>query len=42
MKAMLTAFVAIAIIAIGSNLILNQAGFSSQEQGAGSAVRLDN
>jgi len=42
MKAMLYAFAAIAVIAIGSNLILNNAGFSSQERGAGDAVRLDN
>lgn len=42
MKAMLIAFVAIAVIAVGSNLILNEAGFSSQDRAAGSAVRLDN
>ena len=42
MKVMLIAFVAIAVIAVGSNLILSQAGFSSQERAAGSAVRLDN
>lgn len=41
MKAMFAAFVAIAIIAVGSNLVLNNAGFSAAEQGAGSAVRLD-
>jgi hypothetical protein len=41
MKAMLVAFVAIAAIAIGSNLILGQAGFSSQDRAAGPAVRLD-
>lgn len=41
MKAMLSAFVAIAVIAVGSNVILNNAGFSAQEQGSGSAVRLD-
>lgn len=41
MKAMLGAFVAIAVISVGSNLILHEAGFSSQERGAGSAVRLD-
>ena len=38
---MLTAFAAIAIIAVGSNLILNEAGFSSEERGSGPAVRLD-
>ena len=42
MKAMLIAFVAIAVIAVGSNMILGQAGFSSQDRAAGSAVRLDN
>lgn len=41
MKAMLIAFVAIAIIAVGSNLILNEAGFSSQERASGPSVRLD-
>lgn len=40
MKAMLIAFVAIAVIAVGANYILGQAGFSSQERTAGSAVRL--
>jgi hypothetical protein len=42
MKAMLVAFVAIIVIAVGSNLILNQVGFSSQDRASGSAVRLDN
>jgi len=32
MKAMLAAFVAIAVIAVGSNLILKNSGFSAQEQ----------
>ena len=41
MKAMFIAFAAIAIIAVGSNLILGQVGFSSQDRSAGSAVRLD-
>lgn len=41
MKAMLTAFAAIAIIAFGSNLVLDNAGFSAAERGSGSAVRLD-
>ena len=41
MKAMLSAFVAIAVIAVGSNMILNDAGFSAQEQATGAAVRLD-
>ncbi len=42
MKAMLVAFVAIAVIAVGSNLILGEAGFSSQDRATGAAVRLDN
>ncbi|WP_298291847.1 hypothetical protein [uncultured Litoreibacter sp.] len=42
MKAMLAAFLAIAIIAVGSNMVLNEAGFSSQQRATGSAVRLDN
>ncbi len=41
MKAMLAAFAAIAVIAVGSNLILQNAGFSAEERGAGAAVRLD-
>ncbi len=41
MKAMLSAFVAIAVIAVGSNLILQDAGFSSQDRATGQAVRLD-
>ena len=35
MKVMLSAFVAIAVIAIGSNMILMQAGFSSQDRTTG-------
>ena len=41
MKTMLLAFAAIAVIAVGANLFLNQAGFSSQERATGDAVRLD-
>lgn len=41
MKAMLSAFAAIAIIAVGSNLILGNVGFSSQERTSSAAVRLD-
>jgi len=41
MKAMLTAFAAIAIIAVGSNVILSNAGFSSADQASGASVRLD-
>ncbi|WP_420862529.1 hypothetical protein [Algirhabdus cladophorae] len=42
MKAMMLAFAAIAVIAVGSNVILGQAGFSSQDRATGPAVRLDN
>ncbi len=42
MKARMTAFVAIAVIAVGANFILGNAGFSSQERSAGPSVRLDN
>ncbi|UXX84954.1 hypothetical protein [Roseovarius pelagicus] len=42
MKAMLAAIVAIAVIAVGSNMILTKAGFSSQERASGPAVRLGN
>lgn len=41
MKAMIVAFVAIAVIAVGSNMILTEVGFSSQDRTAGPAVRLD-
>ena len=41
MKAMLTAFVAIAVIAVGSNLVLSKAGFSAQDRTSGAAVRLN-
>jgi len=41
MKAMLTAFAAIAVIALGSNMILSQAGVSAQDRASGPAVRLD-
>lgn len=42
MKAMLLAFLAIAVIAVGSNTVLEQAGFSSQDRTVGPAVRLSN
>lgn len=42
MKAMLIAFVTIAIVAVGANMILKQSGFSSQERASGPAVRLSN
>lgn len=41
MKAMLTAFAAIALIAVGAWYGLHQAGFSSAERSVGSDVRLD-
>lgn len=41
MKAMLSAFVAIAVIAVGSNLILGEMGFSSEDRATGNSVRLD-
>lgn len=41
MKAMLTAFAAIALIAVGSNFALSNAGFSSADRSAGPSVRLD-
>lgn len=41
MKVMLFAFVAMAVIAFGSSVVLDNAGFSAQEQTSGSAVRLD-
>lgn len=42
MKVMFIAFAAIAVIAVGSNFLLGQAGFSAQERATGPAVRLDN
>ncbi len=42
MKAMLAAFAAMALIAIGSNMVLNEMGFSAQDRASGNAVRLDN
>ncbi|MFC6589462.1 hypothetical protein [Sulfitobacter pacificus] len=42
MKAMMLAFLAVAVIAVGSNVVLKQAGFSSQDRTSSSSVRLDN
>lgn len=42
MKTMLLAFLAVVFIAAGSNTILGQAGFSSQDRTSGPSVRLDN
>ena len=41
MKAMLTGFAAIVVIALGANLLLQQVGFASDERLSGSSVRLD-
>lgn len=41
MKAALTAFVAIAVIAFGANLVLQNLGFSSEDTASGPSVRLD-
>ncbi len=41
MKAMLTAFAATIVIAIGASYALEYAGFSSQERTASTSVRLD-
>ena len=42
MKAMMTAFAAMIVIAIGANYVLEGAGFSSADQTSGNAVRLGN
>lgn len=41
MKAMITAFVAIAVISVGAYFALDAVGFSSGSQQASDAVRLD-
>ena len=41
MRVMLLAFLAIAAIAVGANIALNEADFSSSDRTTGSAVRLD-
>lgn len=41
MKAMWLAFLSIALIAVGANLVLRQAGFSSEQVGSGPDVRLN-
>lgn len=41
MKAMLSAFAAIAVIAVGAFYALGEAGFSSSEAQSSSSVRLD-
>ncbi len=42
MHAMIYAGIAIVVIAVGSNILLGNAGFSAEERAAGPAVRLDN
>ncbi len=41
MKEIVLAFVAMIVISIGASYVLPEMGFSSQEQTAGNAVRLD-
>lgn len=41
MKAMIAGFVAVFVIAIGANVILERSGFGSAEKFSGQAVRLN-
>ena len=41
MKVIVTAAIAVAVISVGSYMLLGNAGFSSAEQTSGAAVRLD-
>ncbi len=41
MKAMLAGFAAIAVIAVGADLVLDRAGFAADEKFSGQAVRLE-
>lgn len=41
MKVMLAAFVAIAVTSVGSNSVLKETGFATQERASDAAVRLD-
>jgi hypothetical protein len=41
MKAMFTAFAAIAVITVGAWYVLGQAGFSTEDRQAGTSVRID-
>lgn len=41
MRVIILALIAIAVITIGSKALLGQAGYSTAEQTAGQAVRLD-
>lgn len=42
MREIILAFVAMAVISVGSYYTLNELGWSSEEQGSSSSVRLDN
>ncbi len=41
MKAIITSFAAIIVLAVAANYALDQAGFSSQEKLSGNSVRLE-
>ncbi|MDE0303630.1 MAG: hypothetical protein OXI87_01915 [Albidovulum sp.] len=41
MRAMLVAFLATAVIAVGADFLLDQAGYSTIEKTSGAAVRID-
>ncbi len=41
MKSMLVGFVAIAVIAVGADIVLESMGYSVEEANTGNAVRLD-
>lgn len=41
MKSMLAAFVAVAVIALGADIVLEGMGYSVEEANTGPAVRLD-
>ena len=41
MRVMLLAFLTIAAVAVGANMALHEAGFSSQDQNTGDAVRIE-
>jgi len=41
MKAMMLGFAALIVISVGSYFALQELGFSSEDRGAGAAVRLD-
>ena len=41
MRTMIVAFVAVFVIAVGADYALDHAGYSTEDQNAGTAVRLD-